>query len=103
MNIRGRIGRGTGDGSAACSGACRKLARARRSYVSSFDPDWCATRSYICKAHGTQSTMAGRKLHRMSSHGPVAGGSMMYLLQSREPLHAVPPEVGVGAPVGVNI
>jgi hypothetical protein len=38
MEIWGGIGRGTGDSSAACSGVCRTLARARRSLPFSFDP-----------------------------------------------------------------
>jgi hypothetical protein len=46
------IGIGIWDSSAAWSGVCRALARARRTYSSSFVPDQCAARSYISEARG---------------------------------------------------
>jgi hypothetical protein len=52
MGIWCGIGIGTGHPSAAKSGVCRTLARARRSQRSSYDPDWCAARSYISVARG---------------------------------------------------
>jgi len=87
MDVWGGIDRGIGHSSAACSGVCRTLARARRSYSSSLGPHWCAARSYISDARGRMMLRTTSPCERSPKSRSYAAGFLSGIGDSKLCVH----------------